>query len=66
MKLSHGFTRPNATIVTLLAMLASFGLLSALIERYRWILLTPCGRVFVLSGPLSSALPKEDAREALH
>jgi quaternary ammonium compound-resistance protein SugE len=29
MKLSHGFTRPNATIVTLLAMLASFGLLSA-------------------------------------
>jgi quaternary ammonium compound-resistance protein SugE len=29
MKLSHGFTRPNATIVTVLAMLASFGLLSA-------------------------------------
>ena len=29
MKLSQGFTRPGATIVTLLAMLASFGLLSA-------------------------------------
>ena len=29
MKLSQGFTRPNASIVTLLAMLASFGLLSA-------------------------------------
>jgi quaternary ammonium compound-resistance protein SugE len=29
MKLSHGFTRPGASIVTLLAMLASFGLLSA-------------------------------------
>ncbi len=29
MKLSHGFTRPAATIITLLAMLASFGLLSA-------------------------------------
>jgi quaternary ammonium compound-resistance protein SugE len=28
MKLSHGFTRPAATIITLLAMLASFGLLS--------------------------------------
>ena len=28
MKLSQGFTRPGATIVTLLAMLASFGLLS--------------------------------------
>lgn len=29
MKLSQGFTRPGATIVTLLAMLASVGLLSA-------------------------------------
>ena len=29
MKLSHGFTRPSASIVTVLAMLASFGLLSA-------------------------------------
>jgi quaternary ammonium compound-resistance protein SugE len=29
MKLSDGFTRPGASIVTLLAMLASFGLLSA-------------------------------------
>ena len=29
MKLSQGFTRPNASIVTLLAMLASVGLLSA-------------------------------------
>lgn len=29
MKLSQGFTRPAASIVTLLAMLASFGLLSA-------------------------------------
>ena len=29
MKLSQGFTRPGASIVTLLAMLASFGLLSA-------------------------------------
>ena len=29
MKLSQGFTRPTASIVTLLAMLASFGLLSA-------------------------------------
>jgi quaternary ammonium compound-resistance protein SugE len=29
MKLSQGFSRPNASIVTLLAMLASFGLLSA-------------------------------------
>ena len=29
MKLSAGFTRPGPTIVTLLAMLASFGLLSA-------------------------------------
>jgi quaternary ammonium compound-resistance protein SugE len=29
MKLSHGFTRPGASIITLLAMLASFGLLSA-------------------------------------
>jgi len=29
MKLSHGFTRPVASVVTLLAMLASFGLLSA-------------------------------------
>ena len=29
MKLSHGFTRPGASIVTLLVMLASFGLLSA-------------------------------------
>jgi quaternary ammonium compound-resistance protein SugE len=28
MKLSQGFTRTNATIVTMLAMLASFGLLS--------------------------------------
>ena len=28
MKLSQGFTRPGATVVTLLAMLASFGLLS--------------------------------------
>lgn len=28
MKLSHGFTRPAPTIVTLLAMLASFALLS--------------------------------------
>ena len=66
MKLSQGFTRPGASIVTLLAMLASFGLLSASIERFRWVLLTPRGRVFVLSGPLSSGLQKEDAREALH
>jgi quaternary ammonium compound-resistance protein SugE len=29
MKLSQGFTRPVASVVTLLAMLASFGLLSA-------------------------------------
>ena len=29
MKLSQGFTRPAASILTLLAMLASFGLLSA-------------------------------------
>ena len=29
MKLSQGFTRPGASVVTLLAMLASFGLLSA-------------------------------------
>jgi quaternary ammonium compound-resistance protein SugE len=29
MKLSQGFTRPGASIVTLFAMLASFGLLSA-------------------------------------
>ena len=29
MKLSQGFTRPGASIVTLLAMLASFGLLAA-------------------------------------
>ena len=29
MKLSQGFTRPGASIVTVLAMLASFGLLSA-------------------------------------
>ncbi len=29
MKLSHGFTRPGASAVTLLAMLASFALLSA-------------------------------------
>ena len=29
MKLSHGFTRPGASVITLLAMLASFGLLSA-------------------------------------
>jgi quaternary ammonium compound-resistance protein SugE len=29
MKLSQGFTRPGASLVTLLAMLASFGLLSA-------------------------------------
>ena len=29
MKLSQGFTRPGVSIVTLLAMLASFGLLSA-------------------------------------
>ena len=28
MKLSQGFTRPNASIITLLAMLASFALLS--------------------------------------
>jgi len=28
MKLSQGFTRPGASVVTLLAMLASFGLLS--------------------------------------
>jgi quaternary ammonium compound-resistance protein SugE len=28
MKLSEGFTRPGATVVTLLAMIASFGLLS--------------------------------------
>ena len=28
MKLSHGFTRPGATAVTLVAMIASFGLLS--------------------------------------
>jgi quaternary ammonium compound-resistance protein SugE len=28
MKLSQGFTRPGPTVVTLLAMLASFGLLS--------------------------------------
>jgi quaternary ammonium compound-resistance protein SugE len=28
MKLSHGFTRPGATAVTLIAMIASFGLLS--------------------------------------
>ena len=28
MKLSDGFTRPTATIVTLVAMIASFGLLS--------------------------------------
>lgn len=28
MKLSQGFTRPGATIITLLAMIASFGLLS--------------------------------------
>jgi quaternary ammonium compound-resistance protein SugE len=28
MKLSHGFTRPGPSIVTLLVMLASFGLLS--------------------------------------
>ena len=28
MKLSHGFTRPQATVVTLVTMLASFGLLS--------------------------------------
>jgi quaternary ammonium compound-resistance protein SugE len=29
MKLSHGFTRPGASVVTLLAMFASFGLLAA-------------------------------------
>jgi quaternary ammonium compound-resistance protein SugE len=29
MKLSEGFTRPSASVVTVLAMLASFGLLSA-------------------------------------
>ncbi|HXW07117.1 MAG TPA: SMR family transporter [Vicinamibacterales bacterium] len=29
MKLSHGFTQPSASLVTLVAMLASFGLLSA-------------------------------------
>ena len=29
MKLSQGFTRPGASVVTLVAMLASFGLLSA-------------------------------------
>jgi quaternary ammonium compound-resistance protein SugE len=29
MKMSHGFTRPGASIVTVVAMLASFGLLSA-------------------------------------
>ena len=29
MKLSQGFTRPGPSLVTLLAMLASFGLLSA-------------------------------------
>lgn len=29
MKLAQGFTRPGASVVTLLAMLASFGLLSA-------------------------------------
>jgi quaternary ammonium compound-resistance protein SugE len=29
MKLSQGFTRPGASLVTLVAMLASFGLLSA-------------------------------------
>ena len=29
MKLSQGFSRPSATIVTLVAMVASFGLLSA-------------------------------------
>lgn len=29
MKLSQGFTRPSASIATILAMLASFGLLSA-------------------------------------
>jgi quaternary ammonium compound-resistance protein SugE len=29
MKLSEGFTRPGASLVTLVAMLASFGLLSA-------------------------------------
>lgn len=28
MKLSQGFTRPGATLVTILTMLASFGLLS--------------------------------------
>ena len=28
MKLSHGFTRPGATLVTLVAMIASFALLS--------------------------------------
>ena len=28
MKLSQGFTRPGATVVTLIAMIASFGLLS--------------------------------------
>ena len=29
MKLSQGFTRPTASVITVLAMLASFGLLSA-------------------------------------
>jgi quaternary ammonium compound-resistance protein SugE len=29
MKLSEGFTRPSASLITVLAMLASFGLLSA-------------------------------------
>jgi quaternary ammonium compound-resistance protein SugE len=29
MKLSHGFTRPGASFITLVVMLASFGLLSA-------------------------------------
>jgi quaternary ammonium compound-resistance protein SugE len=33
MKLSQGFTRPGASIVTLLAMLASVGLLSASMRR---------------------------------
>ena len=55
MKLSQAFTRPGASLVTLLAMLASFGVLSASMKTLPSVLLTPSGHESARSEPLSLA-----------
>jgi quaternary ammonium compound-resistance protein SugE len=49
MKLSHGFTRPGASIVTLLVMLASFSLLSIAMKTL------PLGTAYVVWTGIGAA-----------